>query len=169
MPPQQATPVKRFSLSNIGTSAAAIRNRREGNHLHQQQAERTEESQQHSQFTNDMLKEKWIEVCQQVPGIDETNLKRLRSLNVEISEFPHIAITITNALIEKYLLKVKDGLENALAEGLKNSDLKIELRLATVEETQHSGMTHDEIYQELVRTNSSFAKLKEIFKLELYQ
>ena len=169
MPPQQAAPVKRFSLSNIGTSAAAIRSRREGNHLHQQQAERTEESKQHSQFTNDMLKEKWIEVCQQVPGIDETNLKRLRSLNVEISEFPHIAITITNALIEKYLLKVKDGLENALAEGLKNSDLKIELRLATVEETQHSGMTHDEIYQELVRTNSSFAKLKEIFKLELYQ
>ena len=124
---------------------------------------------QHATFTDDMLREKWIDTTQKIPGIDETNLMRLRSLNVRISQFPHVEVTITNALIEKYLLRIKNELEASLAEALKNSDLRLEFHQATVEETQRSGMTHDEIYQNLINTNEQFAKLKEIFKLELYQ
>lgn len=155
-----------IKLSSIGSSVNAIRERREGHKAAVKLATETTEHES-QQFSLEDLRRAWVQMCNNMPECDAANAERMKSMDVHITVFPEIMVTITNSILEKYMLKIKSNIEASLKRLLHNDDIKVLYHVAASIELANKGLTHREIMELLCNTNPAIARLYNFFNFEI--
>ncbi len=102
-----------------------------------------------------------------MPECDAANAERMKSMDVHITIFPEVMVTITNSILEKYMLQIKSNIEATLKRLLHNDDIKVSYHLAANEELKGKGLTQREIMAILYKTNPAIARLNNFFNFEI--
>ncbi len=102
-----------------------------------------------------------------MPECDAANAERMKSMDVHITIFPEVMVTITNSILEKYMLRIKSNIEATLKRLLHNDDIRVSYHLAANEELKDKGLTQREIMAILYKTNPAIAILNNFFNLEI--
>lgn len=118
-------------------------------------------------FTLEDLRHNWIVMCNNMPECDAANAERMKSMDVHITIFPEVMVTITNSILEKYMLQIKSNIEATLRRLLHNDDIKVSYHLAANEELKNKGLTQREVMEILCKTNPAITQLKNFFNFEI--
>ena len=119
-----------------------------------------------AQFSQTDLEFRWMAMCNRMPQNLSGIATRMKNMNPEITEFPHIEVVVSNELIKQEIENIQKSITKTLQVYLHND--QIELSVRVVEQTEHVKiLSRREQFELMAEKNSAVAKLQQIFDLEL--
>ena len=119
-----------------------------------------------NQFTQEDLELQWMSMCNRMPQKYSAIATRMKNMNPEIKEFPHVAVTVDNQVILDQLQPIQKSILNTLKLYLNNKSITFELVLADVSEPVKI-LSRREQFEAMGKENPAVEKLRELMDLEL--
>ncbi len=117
-------------------------------------------------FNQEELSSQWLLICNHLKDSNYGLSVRVKNLEPRIIDYPQVEIIVDNKILLEELKKVVPTIEKELKQSLKNSEIKLNIRLAKPNEIKPV-LTNKERFDELRRTNKVFDNLVEQLDLEL--
>ena len=117
-------------------------------------------------FNDEQLQGQWISMCIRMQAINELYglSQRLKLLAPKIKEFPTVEVVIDNPILLDEVGKIKNRIRSTLVNGLHNTSISINYRLA--EQTEITKFrSKGEIFEDIKKKNPAIDKLMEMFNL----
>lgn len=118
-------------------------------------------------FDDQQLRLAWVSLCDNLPVKDSANAARMKNLEVHITEFPKIMVSISNKLLLNFMNSIRPYILSSLVQQLQNDNIELGYKLAEIEEMASKGLTHAEIFAEMQKQSEGMRALCKTFKLEL--
>ena len=117
-------------------------------------------------FDDELLYAQWLSMCMRMQASNQFFglSQRLKMLTPHITEYPNIEIVIDNPILLDEIGKIKNRIKSTLVQGLRNSTIVINYRVAEQAEIGKI-LSKKEIFEELRKKNPAIDKLMEDFKL----
>ena len=164
--PAPAAVKKPVNIGNIGTSIEALTARKEGEKPKiEPRAPQIEK--RNEMFDEQQLRLAWVSLCDNLPVKDSANAARMKNLEVHITEFPKIIVSISNKLLLNFMNSIRPYILSSLVQQLQNDNIELGYKLAEIEEMASKGLTHAEIFAEMQKQSEGMKALCKTFKLEL--
>ena len=119
-----------------------------------------------NQFTQEDLELQWMSMCNRMPQKYSAIATRMKNMNPEIKEFPHVAVTVDNQVILDQLQPIQKSILSTLKLYLNNKSITLELVLADVSEPVKI-LSRREQFEAMGKENPAVEKLRELMDLEL--
>ena len=119
-----------------------------------------------NQLTTDSLIRCWQEFANILPQAEAVMAQRMRNITPVTTSPNAFSVTVSNPLIEKSLLKLKNDIEKHVARCHKMTSVTMEVKVAEAEVVVKS-YSKPEQFRQMLTESPSLAKLHEIFSLEL--
>ena len=119
-----------------------------------------------TQLTTDSLIRCWQEFANILPQAEAVMAQRMRNITPVTTSPNAFSVTVSNPLIEKSLLKLKNDIEKHVARCHKMASVTMEVKVAEAEVVVKS-YSKPEQFRQMLTESPSLAKLHEIFSLEL--
>ena len=158
------TPKKVISLSNIGVTFSNLRKTDE-KPVYVNENENAKSSED-SHFTEEMLKQEWMLMCNRMPKEMVGISRRMKNMNPVITEYPNIEVLVDNKLLFDEMSRIRGRINATLTKALRNGKVNIQLRLASEEEVGKV-LTDREMYDEMLKENAAIKKLEQLFNIVL--
>ena len=155
-----------LKLGKIGKTFDNLRRRSEEPQQIIETATNDNDTGDRQEFTNEQLLTQWTSMCNRMPQQMTGIAARMKNMTPVITSFPDIEVVVDNQILLDDIMKIKGRIRNTLALALKNSAIKLNIRLAKPEEIKPI-LTNKERFDELKRENKAFEKLSEMLKLEI--
>ena len=117
-------------------------------------------------FNDEQLYAQWLSMCMRMQAVNEFFglSQRLKMLTPHITEYPNIEVVIDNPILLDEIGKIKNRIKSTLVQGLRNSTIVINYRVAEQAEIGKI-LSKKEIFEEMRKKNPAIDKLMEDFKL----
>ena len=117
-------------------------------------------------FNDEQLYAQWLSMCMRMQAVNEFFglSQRLKMLTPHITEYPNIEVVIDNPILLDEISKIKNRIKSTLVQGLRNSTIVINYRVAEQAEIGKI-LSKKEIFEEMRKKNPAIDKLMEDFKL----
>ena len=119
-----------------------------------------------NRFTQEDLELQWMSMCNRMPQKYSAIATRMKNMNPEIKEFPHVVVTVDNQVILEQMQQIQKSILNTLKLYLNNQSVTFELVLADISEPVKV-LSRREQFEEMGKENPAVEKLREIMDLEL--
>ena len=117
-------------------------------------------------FSQEDLELQWMAMCNRMPQKLSAIATRMKNMNPEIAEFPHVVVCVDNLVILEQMQQIQKSILNTLKLYLSNNAITFELSL-TQHETAVKIMSRREQFEEMGKENPAVEKLRDIMDLEL--
>ena len=117
-------------------------------------------------FSQEELELQWMAMCNRMPQKYSAIAMRMKNMNPEIAEFPHVIVTVDNQVILEQMQQIQKSIVSTLKLYLSNKYITFELVLAQHDEAAKI-MSRREQFEEMGKENPAVEKLREIMDLEL--
>ena len=117
-------------------------------------------------FSQEELELQWMSMCNRMPQKLSGLAARMKNMNPQILELPHVEIVVPNEIIKTEVENIRGSILNTLKLYLHNSEITLAIRVAEQQE-QARILTRLEQFEEMERQNSAISKLYQAFDLEL--
>ena len=121
---------------------------------------------ENNQFSQEDLELQWMSMCNRMPQKLSAIATRMKNMNPEIGEFPHVKVMVDNQVILEQMLQIQKSILNTLKLYLSNTSITLELVLTKHEEAVRI-LSRREQFEEMSKENPAVEKLREIMDLEL--
>ncbi|MDD5896439.1 MAG: DNA polymerase III subunit gamma/tau [Prevotellaceae bacterium] len=119
-----------------------------------------------NRFTQEDLELQWMSMCNRMPQKYSAIATRMKNMNPEIKEFPHVVVTVDNQVILEQMQQIQKSILNTLKLYLNNESVTFELVLADISEPVKV-LSRREQFEEMGKENPAVEKLRELMDLEL--
>ena len=119
-----------------------------------------------NRFTQEDLELQWMSMCNRMPQKYSAIATRMKNMNPEIKEFPHVVVTVDNQVILEQMQQIQKSILNTLKLYLNNESVTFELVLADISEPVKV-LSRREQCEEMGKENPAVEKLRELMDLEL--
>ena len=119
-----------------------------------------------AQFNQEDLELQWMSMCNRMPQNLSAIAVRMKNMNPEIKEFPHVEVTVDNQVILEQMQQIQKSILNTLKLYLSNQSITFSLVLAKRGEPVKV-LSRREQFEEMGKENPAVEKLREIMDLEL--
>lgn len=117
-------------------------------------------------FSQADLEFQWMAMCNRMPSQYSGIATRMKNMNPEIKDFPHIEVMVENQIMLDQLTAIKGSITNTLKLYLQNKGITIDFLLV-----KHEGpvkiMTRREQFEHLSEANPAIKQLREMLDLDL--
>ena len=121
---------------------------------------------EHQTFTQQELELQWMAMCNRMPQKLVGIAARMKNMNPVITTIPHVEVVVSNDLIKSEMANIHGSIVNTLKLYLHNSDITLTVNVAE-QQVQEKVLTRRELFEEMVKSNPSVEKLRDVFELEL--
>lgn len=161
------TPIRKgLKLGGISKTFANLRQKNDKTEQTSYDETDIKDTGEKNQFSEEQLLVQWLAMCNRMPQKMTGIASRMKNMTPKIVDFPNIELVVDNQILLDDITKIKGRIRNTLVISLKNSDIKIDLRLAKQEEIKPI-LTNRERFDELKNSNKTFKTLSDMLKLEL--
>ena len=117
-------------------------------------------------FNDEQLYAQWLSMCMRMQAVNQFFglSQRLKMLTPHITDYPNIEVVIDNPILLDEISKIKNRIKSTLVQGLHNSTIVINYRVAEQAEIGKI-LSKKEIFEEMRKKNPAIDKLMEDFKL----
>ena len=119
-----------------------------------------------NQFSQEDLELQWMSMCNRMPQKLSAIATRMKNMNPEIGEFPHVKVMVDNQVILEQMLQIQKSILNTLKLYLSNTSITLELVLTKHEEAVRI-LSRREQFEAMSKENPAVEKLRELMDLEL--
>ena len=161
------TPIRKgLKLGGISKTFANLRQKNDKTEQTSYDETDIKDTGEKNQFSEEQLLVQWLAMCNRMPQKMTGIASRMKNMTPKIVDFPNIELVVDNQILLDDITKIKGRIRNTLVISLKNSDIKIDFRLAKQEEIKPI-LTNRERFDELKNSNKTFKTLSDMLKLEL--
>ena len=171
-PTNQQSPApaaKSTSLKNIGFSWSKLR---QGNKIvGGETLGETKDGQPSDQkFSQEDLELQWMSMCNRMPEKQPQLIgiaTRMKNMNPQITEFPHVEVTVENELIKQDMEAIHRSILKTLQLHLHNDQITFSILVSDQKDLGKKILSRREQFEEMSKKNPAVAKLQQAFDLEL--
>ncbi len=118
------------------------------------------------EFSQEQVESQWMGMCMRMQAIPEFIglAARMKGITPKITTFPNIEVVIDNQLLLDDILRIKNRIRSTFMNGLHNSQLTINFRLAEADEVAKI-LSKKEVFEKLKAENPAIEKLTQMLKL----
>ncbi len=117
-------------------------------------------------FTQQDLELQWMSMCNRMPQKLSGIASRMKNMNPQITELPHVEVTVDNQLAMDQMEQIKGSIVNTLKLYLHNNAITLSMHVS-----EHQGETRilsrREQYELMEKGNPALEKLREMLDLQL--
>ena len=117
-------------------------------------------------FTQEELELQWMSMCNRMPQSLSAIATRMKNMNPEIDNFPHVLVKVDNQVILEQMLTIQKSIVNTLKLYLSNKDITLSLSLVEQGEPIQI-LTRREQFDLMRKENPAVEKLRALMDLEL--
>lgn len=117
-------------------------------------------------FTQENLAYQWVSMCNRMPQEKVAIAARMKNITPQITTYPEVEIVVDNEILLDQISVIKNKILATLAQDLKNSNIKLTLRLAKSEEITPT-LSKREVFESMKQANPAINKLSNSFNLNL--
>lgn len=117
-------------------------------------------------FTQEELELQWMSMCNRMPQSLSAIATRMKNMNPEIDNFPHVLVKVDNQVILEQMLTIQKSIVNTLKLYLSNKDITLSLSLVEQGEPIKI-LTRREQFDLMRKENPAVEKLRALMDLEL--
>ena len=121
---------------------------------------------EHQEFAQADLELQWMSMCNRMPQKLSGIATRMKNMNPQITDFPHVEVVVDNQLAMDQMEQIKGSIVNTLKLHLHNKEITLTMRIAE-QQGRERILTRREQYELMEKENPSIAKLRELLSLEL--
>ena len=163
--------IPRVKLSNLGITNAGLKQMQEKK---PEETKATEEEEvitvktDNAPFTQDLLDIVWLTMCNRIQLMKDMKslASRMKNVQPQITEYPHIEVLFDNQMLLDLVKPLYKRILATLRQGLNNSEVTLEFRLAAPTEFKHIP-TKAEIFERLKKDSQALARLSDKINLAL--
>ncbi|MBO6144806.1 MAG: DNA polymerase III subunit gamma/tau [Prevotella sp.] len=117
-------------------------------------------------FTQQELELQWMSMCNRMPQKYSGIATRMKNMNPQITELPHVEVAVENQLAMEQMEQIKGSIVNTLKLYLHNNAITLSMHVA-----EHQGqeriLSRREQYELMEKENPALSKLRELLDLQL--
>ena len=121
---------------------------------------------ENNQFSQEDLELQWMSMCNRMPQSLSAIATRMKNMNPEIDNFPHVLVKVDNQVILEQMLTIQKSIVNTLKLYLSNKDITLSLSLVEQGEPIKI-LTRREQFDLMRKENPAVEKLRALMDLEL--
>ena len=118
------------------------------------------------EFSQQDLELQWMSMCNRMPQKFSGIATRMKNMNPEILDFPHVEVVVENQLAMQQMEEIKGNIVKTLQVYLHNNSITLSMRVAEHQE-QEKILSRRDQYELMEKENPSIMKLRELLSLEL--
>jgi DNA polymerase-3 subunit gamma/tau len=118
------------------------------------------------EFSQQDLELQWMSMCNRMPQKFSGIATRMKNMNPEILDFPHVEVVVENQLAMQQMEEIKGNIVKTLQVYLHNKSITLSMRVAEHQE-QEKILSRRDQYELMEKENPSIMKLRELLSLEL--
>ena len=120
-------------------------------------------------FSQEALELQWMSMCNRMSDNQPQLIgiaTRMKNMNPQLAEFPHVEITVENELIKQDMEAIQKSILKTLQLHLNNQQITFTILVSDQKEPTKI-LSRREQFEEMRKTNPAIAKLQQVLDLEL--
>ena len=120
-----------------------------------------------SQFSQTDLQFQWMAMCNRMPQQLSGIATRMKNMKPEITDYPHVEVSVDNELIKQEMEKIHKNIAKTLQIALQNAEITLSIKVVDHAEEAKKAMTRRNQFEDMSKENPAVEKLRQVFNLEL--
>ena len=120
-----------------------------------------------SQFSQTDLQFQWMAMCNRMPQQLSGIATRMKNMKPEITDYPHVKVSVDNELIKQEMEKIHKNIAKTLQIALQNAEITLSIKVVDHAEEAKKAMTRRNQFEDMSKENPAVEKLRQVFNLEL--
>ena len=120
-----------------------------------------------SQFSQTDLQFQWMAMCNRMPQQLSGIATRMKNMKPEITDYPHVEVSVDNELIKQEMEKIHKNIAKTLQIALQNAEITLSIKVVDHAEEAKKAMTRRNQFEDMSKDNPAVEKLRQVFNLEL--